>query len=100
MKKESRGFTLIEIVVACAVSVLFLSSFLVLFRAMAKAHNNILAKDIGVLSAQNTMESLKSIPFASLESSSGIVVSDLSPDLKTIKITSGKIELYSIRSKY
>lgn len=100
MKKERHGFTLIEIVVACAVSVIFLMSFLAMFRAMTGAHNNILAKSNDTLTAQNMMERLQPVPFASLESSAGVEVSELSTDLKTIKVTYGKTELYSIRSRY
>jgi hypothetical protein len=53
-----------------------------------------------ILAAQNTMEHLKTVPFPSLESSSGIEVTGLSADLKAIKVTLGKIELYSVRSRY
>ncbi|MCX5749614.1 MAG: hypothetical protein NTZ10_05170 [Candidatus Saganbacteria bacterium] len=97
---DRSGLTLIEILTASFIFILFLSCFLVLFKSLSRGFLHISCDDRKILSAAGILESMEAAAFDDIRSSPDIEVSDISSDLKTMRVRLGRIELFTLRSKY
>ncbi|MFA5101328.1 MAG: hypothetical protein WC547_10625 [Candidatus Omnitrophota bacterium] len=95
-----KAFSMIEVVIATGIFCSFCLSFHFLARTALRLLTVSRNNTSMLLNASSELERLKDIPYELLSSDASAAVSEVSPGLKTIEVCSGKIRLFTMRSKF
>jgi prepilin-type N-terminal cleavage/methylation domain-containing protein len=94
-----KGFTLIEILVALGLLAVLALGVFVFDNSRALHFQKLKQKQTTLHSLQNTMEQLRAVPYAQIQTNSdqGVLVNEIKPGLKEITVSSGNLQLHTRR---